>query len=166
MSKLTDKVSYLTGLADGMKLNMEKDANRLIVEMLGILKELAEEVEMLEDAQAELSDYVESIDDDLCDLEETLFDEEEDECSCGHDDCDCDEDEDYDEDEDEDDDDEVIVYTCPECGYEIEFALSEFDDNMLCPGCKKPVFPEYDEEDEEDEEEEEEIDLDGIDDNG
>ena len=48
MSKLTDKVSYLTGLADGMKLNMEKDANRLIVEMLGILKELAEEVEMLE----------------------------------------------------------------------------------------------------------------------
>ena len=29
MSKLTDRISYLQGLAEGMKLNTEKDANRL-----------------------------------------------------------------------------------------------------------------------------------------
>ena len=31
MSKLTDKVSYLKGLAAGMKLNMEKDSNKLLL---------------------------------------------------------------------------------------------------------------------------------------
>ena len=35
MSKLTDKVSYLKGLAAGMKLNMEKDSNKLLLEILG-----------------------------------------------------------------------------------------------------------------------------------
>ena len=37
MSKLTDRISYLKGMAAGMKLNMEKDANQLMMEMLGVM---------------------------------------------------------------------------------------------------------------------------------
>ena len=100
MSKLTDKVSYLKGLAAGMKLNMEKDSNKLILEILNAMGEMAEEMQAMTDAHDELNEYVESIDDDLADLEETLFgdDEElEDGCHCGCEDGDCDcEDEDCD----------------------------------------------------------------------
>jgi len=155
MSKLTDKASYLKGLAAGMKLNLEKDNNQLIVEILDLLSETAEEIERMNDAHDELNEYVESIDDDLADLEETLFGDD-DNCCCGcdDDDCDCcdDDEDDEDEDEDEDEDDELITYACPSCGHEIEFHASsvDFDEDYRCPACGKPVFPELDEDEDDD----------------
>lgn len=153
MSKLTDKVNYLKGLAAGMKLNMDKDANKLLVEVLGVLGEFAEEMQAMTDAHDELSEYVESIDDDLADLEETLFGDD--------DDCDCDHDEDCDCEDCMDDEDEVISYACPSCGHELEFLASDvdFDEDYLCPACGKSVFPEV-EEDEDEDEAEEEVDVD------
>lgn len=144
MSRLTDKVSFLKGLAAGMKLNMEKDSNKLMMEILNAMGEMAEEMQLMADAHEELNEYVESIDDDLADLEETLFGEE-------------DEDAVYDEEgyEESDEDDELIAYACPTCGHEIQFRASDvdFDEDYLCPACGKPVFPEL----EEDEEEEDEV---------
>ena len=140
MSKLTDKVSYLKGLADGMKLNMDKDANKLIMEILGALGEFAEEMQVMSDAHDELNEYVESIDDDLADLEETLFgDEDED-----------------DEDDMMEDDGEIISYACPECGHEIAFHADDVDlsEDYLCPACGKPIFPEIEEDDEDGEDDE------------
>ena len=140
MSKLTDKVSYLKGLADGMKLNMDKDANKLILEILGALGEFAGEIEALSDAHNELNEYVESIDEDLADLEEALFNDGEEE----------------DEEGEDDEDDDIISYACPECGHEIEFRADEVDlsEDYLCPACGKPIFPEI---------EEDEFDADGED---
>ena len=91
MSKLTDKVSYLKGLAAGMKLNMEKDSNKLLLEILGAMGDMAEEMQRMDEAHRELQDYVESIDDDLSDLTETLFsdEEEDDEDADDADECDC-----------------------------------------------------------------------------
>ena len=139
MSKMTDKVSYLKGLAAGMKLNMEKDSNKLMLEILNAMGEMAEEMQLMVDAHEELNEYVESIDDDLADLEETLFGEE-------------DEDVEFDPSEDADDDDDVyddelIAYACPFCGHEIQFHASDvdFDEDYLCPACGKPVFPELEE---------------------
>lgn len=135
MSKMTDKVSYLKGLAAGMKLNMEKDTNKLLMEVLGAMGEMAEEMEALSQAQEELNEYVESIDDDLADLEEAIFEE----------------DEDYEPVEDDEDDgldeDELISYACPNCGHELQFRASDvdFDEDYLCPACGKPVFPELEE---------------------
>lgn len=144
MSKLTDKASYLKGLAEGMKLNTEKDANKLLSEMLELVSDMADELEALAEANEELNEYVESIDDDLADLEETLFDDEDDCDCCDHDDCDCC------DCEDEDDDDDLIYYACPSCGHDIEFHASDvdFDEDYLCPACGKPVFPEIEEDDE------------------
>lgn len=142
MSKLTDRINYLKGMAAGMKLNMDKDANQLMLEMLSAMGEMAEEMAAMSEAHNDLNEYVESIDDDLADLEETLF---------GDDD---DDDDDDDEDEDDDDgealsDDDLITYACPHCGFEIEFHASDvdFDEDYLCPECQKPIFPELDEDD-------------------
>ena len=149
MSKLTDRVSFLKGMAAGMKLNMEKDANKLMMEMLSLMGEMAEEMQQMAEAHADLNDYVESIDDDLADLEETLFGDEdalEDEDDL--EDVDVDDMDDLDdEDEDEPADDELISYACPSCEHVIEFRASDvdFDEDFLCPACGKPVFPELEE---------------------
>ncbi len=135
MSKLTDRISYLKGMAAGMKLNMEKDSNKLMLEMLTVMGEMAEEMAAMTEAHNDLNEYVESIDDDLASMEETLFGE------------DGDEDDGFDiedEDGDEDEDDDLIVYACPHCGHDIEFNASDvdFDEDCLCPECQKPIFPE------------------------
>ena len=136
MSKLTDRISYLKGMAAGMKLNMEKDSNKLMLEMLTVMGEMAEEMAAMTEAHNDLNEYVESIDDDLANLEENLF---------GEDDLE-DVDEDA-EDDEEDMDDDLIVYACPHCGHEIEFSASDvdFDEDYLCPQCQKPIFPELNE---------------------
>jgi hypothetical protein len=64
MSKLTDRISYLQGLAEGMKLNPEKDSHRLILGMLEVLGDVGDAYEALAEAHGELSEYVESIDED------------------------------------------------------------------------------------------------------
>ena len=138
MSKLTDKISYLQGLAEGMKLNQEKDSNRLITGILDVLGEVGESFEALAEAQEELSNYVESIDEDLADLEANLYDEE---------------DEDLADEEVYDEDDEAelggtLIYECPHCHTEVELDSEELDleKDLPCPNCGKELFPEMPEE--------------------
>ena len=140
MSKLTDRISFLKGMAAGMKLNMDKDSNKLMLEMLTVMGEMAEEMAAMTEAHNDLNEYVESIDDDLADLEETLFGEEDGEID--------EEMAEGDEDEDDLGNDDLIVYACPHCGHEIEFSASDvdFDEDFLCPACDKPIFPELNDE--------------------
>ena len=136
MSKLTDRISFLKGMAAGMKLNMDKDSNKLMLEMLTVMGEMAEEMAAMTEAHNDLNEYVESIDDDLADLEETLFGEEDGEID--------EEMAEGDEEDDEIGEDDLIVYACPHCGHEIEFSANDvdFDEDFLCPACNKPIFPE------------------------
>ncbi len=137
MSKLTDKISYLQGLAEGMKLNPEKDSNRLILGILEILGEMGESFDALAEAHGELSDYVESIDEDLADLEADLFDDENEE--------------EYAEGEEDGEDIELggsLLYECPHCRQTVELDPEEMDseEEHLCPNCGKELFPELPEE--------------------
>ncbi len=144
MNNVTDRVAYLKGLAEGMNLDKEKNTHKLLLEIISALDEISQAVTLVADAQEELNEYVESIDDDLADLEDVLFGDE----ACDGD-CDgCDGCEDENEDEDDDfDEDELITYNCPHCGKELSFYVSEieFDEDTPCPACGKPVFPEVEE---------------------
>ena len=141
MSKLTDKISYLQGLAEGMKLNPEKDTNRLIQGILDVLGEVGSSFEALKEEQNNLNDYVESIDEDLADLEADLYDED-DEDLAG------DDDDDEDDEDDEDDPDGGLIYECPHCHEQIELDPEELDleEDHPCPNCGKELFPELPEE--------------------
>ena len=133
MSRLTDRISFLQGLAEGMKLNPDKDSHRLILGILEVLGEVGESFEPLAESHGELSDYVESIDEDLADLEADLYD---------------DENEDVAKKETDDEFEGVIEYECPHCGAKIEIDPDEvdFDEDALCPQCGKELFPELPEE--------------------
>lgn len=141
MSDLIDRVSRLKSVAAAMKLNMEEDSSRLLLEMLSLMGQMAEELQAMQDAHSELSEYVESLDDDLADLAESVFDDG-DETDGGSLPVD-------DDDMDEMDDEDMIVYACPHCGKEIEFSPADvdFDEDFLCPDCGKAVFPEIEEDD-------------------
>ena len=147
MSNLTDRASFLRGLAQGMQLSKETNEGKLLGEIIDVLGEMAKEMEKLQEAYEELNEYVESIDDDLADMEEVIFGDDEDDDDECDDDCDCH--------DDEDGEGETIAYACPHCGHEMEFNAGDvdFDEDVLCPACKKPVFPEYEPDDEDDGEE-------------
>ena len=143
MSNLMDRVNRLKGMVSAMELNLNEDGSRLMLEMLGLMGEMAQEMQKLQDAQEELGMYVESLDDNLADLAESLLDDGADAAL----DDDFDDEDDDDEDAEELEAGEMIVYACPSCGHEIEFdpADVDFDEDFLCPKCGKPVFPEVDE---------------------
>ena len=125
MSKLTDKISYLQGLAEGMKLNPDKDSHRLIQGILDVLGEVGDSFEALAESHGELADYVESIDQDLADVEAEIYD-----------------------DEDDEELDSVLTYECPHCHKEVELDPDELDleEDHPCPNCGKELFPELPEE--------------------
>jgi len=137
MSNLSDRVSYIKGLAEGLKLDTEKNEGKLIEKILEVLSDLAQEVQSLREDQDDLNAYMEAIDNDLSDLEDAVLDN----------------DDDFDEDEEEDDeeeDDNLVEYTCPHCGEEMTFEVDsfDFDEDYLCPNCHQPLFPETPDEEE------------------
>ena len=129
MSRLTDKISYLQGLAEGMKLNPEKDSHKLILGILDTLGDVGDAYEALAESHGELNDYVKSIDEDLADLEAVLYDEDDEEPA---------------ETDDGEDFGSGIEYECPHCGVTVEIDPDDvdFDEDALCPSCGRELFPE------------------------
>jgi len=134
MSNLSDRVSYIKGLAEGLKLDTDKNEGKLIDKMLELLSDMASEIDELRADHDDLSDFVESIDEDMADLEDAVYGDEED---------------DEDEDEDDEEDGNLVEYTCPHCGEEMTFEVDnfDFDEDYLCPNCHQPLFPETPDED-------------------
>lgn len=135
---ISEKVAYLKGLAEGLNLDTEKSKEgKLISVMIGILEELAMSVEDLEENALNLGEEIDVLSDDLADVEEVVFEDDEDE-------------EDY--------DDDWFEVECPNCGADIvvdDEALA--DGEVECPGCGTRYAMELsDDEDEESEEDPEE----------
>jgi hypothetical protein len=133
---LTEKASYLKGLAEGMELDNSDKQSKLILAMLDVIDDMSMTISDLEDTCAELSEQLDAVDEDLASVEDDLYDDDDDDCDC----C-CGDDDDYYEVEcpechdticlDEDMIDEGSI-TCPNCGTELEFDFSECDDDCDC----------------------------------
>ena len=143
MSIFSDKVSYIRGLADGLQLSSEEPANRLLLAIIDAMDSLNDELKRMDADQKELNEYVESLDDDMCDIEDELYgsefdDDDDDDDECDH--CNCDDD---DEDDDEDDGDYGIVALgkCPYCGEELPLTRDDLESEspLLCPECGKEL---------------------------
>ena len=135
MSNLSDRVSYLKGLAEGLKLDTDKSEGKLIEKILEALSDIIAEIDSLREDHDDLSSYVEAVDNDLSDLEDVVLGDD-------------DEDEDFDDEDEDDEDDGLVEYTCPHCGEEMTFEVDsfDFDEDYLCPNCHQPLFPETPEE--------------------
>ena len=76
---ITEKVAYLKGLAEGMKLNADTPEGKMLLAIVDVLDDMALTVEDLDDGFTELSAQVDEIDEDLGSLEEDCYGEE---CGC------------------------------------------------------------------------------------
>ncbi len=76
MMHLSEKISFLKGMAEGMQLQNQTKEGRLILELLDLIDDLIVEVERSADRQDELHDYIDAIDEDLLDLETLVYDED------------------------------------------------------------------------------------------
>ena len=106
---ISEKVAYLKGLMEGMNLNADSNEGKLFLAIADVLDEIALEVEDLTDEVMELGDGLDVISDDLGDVEDIVYDEDEEDC---------------------------YATTGPECEEEIFFDDSVLEDGKVeCPNC-------------------------------
>ena len=147
---VSEKVAYLKGLAEGLKLDTETKEGKLISAIIDTLADIADELDELNENALDLGEEIDAISDDLADVEGVLFgddDDEYDDCCCHDDDC---------------DDDcccggEECAYevTCPSCGEDIVIDETDLESGVIvCPKCSEKLEFEFDEDEDEDEENE------------
>lgn len=158
---LSDKVSYLRGLMDGLDLDYTTKEGKVLKLMAEILDEMAVYVEDISDEVDEVVEIVDMIDTDLCELENDFYelDEEYDDDDDDYDDFDDEEEIDFDdindindfEDFDEEDFDDEPMYECccPSCGDSITISESIVEKgSMNCPNCNTLIEFDYKSEEE------------------
>jgi rubrerythrin len=140
MSNIKKYVTSLKKLTGNVIGKMDPDQAKLIQEIVRVIERLESEISDLTACYEELNDYVESMDDDLAELESVLLDEDNDETE---------DDEDFEDNENDDIDDDDIIYSCPHCGHDITFSIADadIDDTSPCPSCGQLLFPETDDPD-------------------
>lgn len=119
MSEISNRASYLKGLADGLKLDKTTTEGQLIDGLLGLVSDISEELEMLDQEQGFLADKIDEMDDVI----EMIGDE-----TFGYDD---------------DDDDDMYTLVCENCGAEIDLTGDDLDDIadgvFKCPDCGEVI---------------------------
>ncbi len=115
MRDINEKVSYLQGLCEGLNVSDGNPQGKIITGILGVLDDISG---ILVDMRSEFSivkEYIESIDDDLFELEENFKQDK-----------------------------NIVELTCDNCGEELCFDadLVEDDDviEIICPRCNEVVF--------------------------
>lgn len=124
MSELTKEAAYIKGLYDGMKLDSEKDENKILSAIIKFLENSADAIEQLDQEQGFLADKID-------DVEECL-DVIADEISDGVDGFDGD----------------TYCVRCENCGCEVPFTDEELDeiveDGIECPECGEIIHLDLD----------------------
>lgn len=134
MQGLKEKMAYIKGLATGTNLNLNSPEGRVLGEMMDLLDEIVRTVDKLQTYHEDLEEYVNTIDEDLTELEADFYDE-------------------YDETamDDEPTDDEIDLDTieylemeCPNCKETVYVDQNVFDDDdvveVLCPDCHEVIL--------------------------
>ncbi|HHW48566.1 MAG TPA: hypothetical protein GXX14_08120 [Clostridiaceae bacterium] len=126
MGYLRERVSYLRGLAEGMQISDATNEGKLLKAIIDVMDDIALAVEDVEEVQEQMGEQIETLDEDLAEVESVLFDD------------------DYDE-----YDNEGCYATNVECPYcEEPMDISEDminDENMVeCPNCHKEFEIEWD----------------------
>lgn len=117
MMTVSEKVAYLKGLMEGMKLDESKDEVKLTQKIIEVLEDMALTISDLEDSVDIIGEQVDAVDEDLDELEGYVYDDEcDDDCCC--------------------DDDDVYEVKCPKCGNMIYVDGDILDEGEIdCPSC-------------------------------
>lgn len=122
---IPEKVSYLHGLSEGLNINDGGPQGKIIAGILDVLDEMSDAIHGLRGDLGELQEYLESMDDDLWELQDAFLGSEVEhvhhELECAH----CGAQLFFDADLLEDDD--IIEIICPECNEVVYIHDGSFD---------------------------------------
>lgn len=113
MQSIIEKVSYLQGLSEGLTITEGSPQGKIISGMLSVLNEMADEINALQSELEQVHTYIESVDDDLLELEDMVAGSEYIEVGCRH------------------------------CGERLYVETDSFEDEdiieIICPNCNETV---------------------------
>lgn len=140
--KLTEKMSYLQGLLNGMEIDNSTKEGKALLQMSEVMFEMVLYIEDLQSQVDELTELCDILDQDLGQVESDIYDDDNFEC----DECDkCLDDEDDEEGFDFDDEDELYEVTCPSCGDTILIDEGMIEEGSInCPNCNELLEFDYD----------------------
>jgi DNA-directed RNA polymerase subunit RPC12/RpoP len=121
MSYISERVAFIKGLAEGMKIDDTTNEGKLLNAVIDVLDDISLAIEDIEEIQDEMGEQVDCIDEDLAELEKAYYEE--------------------------DDEVELEEVECPYCGEEIDVDLDMLDENaefIECPKCHEKIELEWD----------------------
>lgn len=122
---ITEKVSYIKGLAEGLKLDEATKEGKILLAILDVLNDMAYQIEDIDSDLNDMADVVGDLDDAVLELEDEVYGEHECDDDC---DCDC------------CDDDDFYEITCPKCNNTITVDFDVISaGGILCPNCGEPL---------------------------
>lgn len=113
---ITEKVSYIKGLAEGLELDVETKEGKVLTAIIDVLDDMAQTIEDYDSELDEVAEIIADFGDAIDDISEELYG-------------------DYDDIFD-DEDDELYEITCPKCDNTIttDFAVLS-QGEIPCPNC-------------------------------
>jgi len=118
MGNIKERVAYLQGLTQGLNVSSSTAEGEVLINIIDVLDDMAEEFNNIQLVQDDLGNFVESIDEDLTDLEEEIYEDV--------------------------DDENFVEVQCPSCNETVSFAsdiLEDEDDvEVSCPHCGDIVY--------------------------
>ncbi|MDF2593655.1 MAG: hypothetical protein K0S75_3121, partial [Clostridia bacterium] len=75
MGNIKERVAYLQGLTQGLNVNERSAEGKLLINIIDVLDDMAEEFNNIQMVQEDLETYIESMDDDLTDLEDEVYED-------------------------------------------------------------------------------------------
>ncbi len=119
MKGITEKVSYLQGLCEGLNVSDSGPNGKIISGMLQVMEEMADIVEAMQQEINSLQEYIEDMDDEILELEEKIWGTET-------------------------DDQDIVELKCLNCGEHLYFETCILDDEdvleITCPNCNTVVY--------------------------
>ena len=133
----SESLGYLKGLIDGLDLDANKKETKVIKAIVDVLENLATDVDDMTEGLELVGEQIDAVDEDLADLEEYVYDDDDCDCGCCDDEC-----EEYEVEcpncgETITVDEDTVMqgkFECPNCGEVLEFEV-EYDDDCDCDDC-------------------------------
>lgn len=125
MSYLTEKMSYIRGLAEGLNIDETTKEGKLLLAVVDALSDTADSMAEMADIQDDMQEQLDEVDSDLAGLEDYV----------------------YEEDEEDEDEDEEFGIECPSCGDMIYLdpeMLDGSESKLTCPSCGEDIELEFD----------------------
>lgn len=116
---IAEKVAYLKGMFDGMELDAEKSKEaKLMSAVLDVLEDIAGTLDEFDDKFEAVEEEIDALSDDLSDVEEFVYED--------------------DDDEDDEDEDDFFEIDCPNCGEPLCIDDEVLEEGTIqCPSCEQ-----------------------------